>query len=192
MLINVLLFNDYETLDALGPIQVLGNVEGFKINCVSLNGGLIRSAQGVESMTSVAQTDPNAVFLVPGGRGTRALVSNTHFLTQLKQLADASLWCLSVCTGAALLAKAGILDGITATSNKKAWDWVINNSNAVNWKRTARWCVDGKFYTSSGVSAGIDMALGFVADRFNIEYAQNIAQHIEYNWHNDKDSDPFA
>lgn len=192
MLINVLLFDDYETLDAFGPIEVLGRVEGFKINCVSMQGGLIRSAQGVETMTQPARLTDNDVLLVPGGRGTRALVNNQAFLEQLKQLAATSRWCLSVCTGSGLLAKAGVLDGITATSNKKAWNWAISNSDLVNWQYHARWCVEDKFYTSSGVSAGIDMALGFVADRFNQQYAEEIAQHIEYIWQQNKDMDPFA
>ena len=69
----------------------------------------------------------------------------------------------SVCTGAGLLARAGILDGRRATSNKRSLDWVISQGPKVEWVPQARWVEDGKFATSSGVSAGIDMALAIIA-----------------------------
>jgi len=65
------------------------------------------------------------------------------------------------------------------------------NSN-LEWKNCARWIVDGKFYTSSGISAGIDMALGFIADIIGLERAIDIAQSIEYVWNSDKNNDLFA
>lgn len=81
----------------------------------------------------------------------------------LKHLAEESHFCLSICTGSALLAKCGVLNNIKATSNKKALEWVKQTNENVIWIDKARWVVDGKFYTSSGVSAGMDMALGFVS-----------------------------
>ena len=85
-----------------------------------------------------------------------------------------------------------MLDGRQATSNKRAWQWVTSLSAQVNWVKKARWCADGRFYTSSGVSAGTDMALAFIADRHGEATAEEIAQHIEYRWHNDAGDDPFA
>lgn len=73
--------------------------------------------------------------------------------------------CLTVCTGSALLAKTGLLNMKKATSNKKAFAWVKSVNNNVKWVEEARWVVDGKFYTSSGVSAGMDMVLGFIRDQ---------------------------
>jgi transcriptional regulator GlxA family with amidase domain len=107
-------------------------------------------------------------------------------------LADKSKYCLSVCTGAALLAKTNLLNGKNATTNKKAYQWVCEQNRNVNWIKKARWVIDGKFYTSSGVSAGMDMALGFVSDALGREKAEDIARHIEYFWQDDKNNDPFA
>lgn len=99
---------------------------------------------------------------------------------------------MSVCTGSALLAKVGLLDTKEAASNKLAFDWVTSQGVAVNWKRQARWVREGKYYTSSGVSAGMDMALGFVRDQFGQELAEQIARQAEYHWQDDLDRNDFA
>lgn len=89
---------------------------------------------------------------------------------------------MTVCTGSALAAAAGLLDGLRATGNKRAFDWAMSMGEKVLWQRDARWTRDGKFYTAAGVSAGIDMALGFVADHFGRERALSIAEGMEYCW----------
>lgn len=193
MNINILMFDDFETLDAFGPAEVLGRVEQFSLHFISESGGLVKSRQGVLVMTQpLDEAEPNGVLLVPGGQGTRGLVKNKAFLQKLLAAASLSSYCLTVCTGSALLAATGLLDGVRATSNKKAFDWVVSVSQNVRWVQRARWVVDGKFYTSSGVSAGIDMSLGFVADMFGIEKAENMAHDIEYIWNRDREIDPFA
>lgn len=78
------------------------------------------------------------------------------------------------------------------TSNKKAFARVQSVGAQVEWQAVARWVRDGKFYTSSGVSAGMDMALGFVADRYGRALAGEIAVHVEYAWQDDAGRDPFA
>ncbi|RUS65444.1 Isonitrile hydratase [Saezia sanguinis] len=193
MHINIFLFNDFETLDAFGPVEVLGRVDSYQLHYCSLPGGLVTSRQQVPVVTvPVSQVDQDGVLLIPGGQGTRPLVSDEQAISALKNLAAKSAYCLSVCTGSALLAKTGLLSGRVATSNKKAWPWVTSVDQAVLWKRQARWCVDGKFYTSSGVSAGMDMTLGFIADQHGMNKANDIAQHIEYVWNANPDNDPFA
>jgi transcriptional regulator GlxA family with amidase domain len=89
------------------------------------------------------------------------------------------------------LARTGLLDGKNATSNKIAFDWVMTNGKKVNWIRKARWIVDGKYYTSSGVSAGMDMTLDFLKVRHGIILARQVAEQIEYGWTEDGSSDPF-
>src|SRR6185295_16465540 len=98
----------------------------------------------------------------------------------------------SVCTGAALLARAGILDGRRATTNKFAFQWVVEQGPRVEWVREARWVEDGKFATSSGVSAGIDMALRVIERTASPEVADRIATAMEYERHRDPAWDPFA
>lgn len=192
--LTALVFDDFETLDLFGPIEIFGRLsEHFRIQFASLNGNMIYNQHGI-SLPTVAVANLNHqtdVLLVIGGLGTRPLVSNEVFLQALITLSNSAEWVISVCTGSALLAKAGLLNGKRATSNKIAWEWAIAQSSQVQWVRQARWVVDGKFYTSSGVSAGMDMALGFIADRQNIDTARRIANEIEYRWQEDSQLDDF-
>ena len=191
---TALLFDDFETLDLFGPIEMFGCLpEHYKLQFVSMTGGLIHNQHGVSIQTIPVteieyQTD---ILLIIGGIGTRQKVSDPLFLQTLTMLVDRADWVLSVCTGSALLARAGVLDGKRATSNKLAWPWVISQSNKVNWVKQARWVIDGKFYTSSGVSAGMDMALGFITDRHDIATACQIANHTEYRWQENSGMDEF-
>ena len=132
------------------------------------------------------------VFMIPGGPATRTLVNDDSFISKLRSASKMATHVLTVCTGTALLAKAGEIDGVKATSNKMAFDWVITQSEKVEWIREARWVIDGNFYTSSGVSAGMDMTLGFIADLHGESESVRIAREIEYIWNKDKTQDPFA
>lgn len=192
MNVDVLLFRDFETLDAFGPVEILGSVPGFSMRCVSTNGGMVVSAQGVRVWTEPLGEGSAEVLLVPGGMGTRRLVGDGAYLQRLKAAAERSAHVLTVCTGSALLAATGLLDGLEATSNKRAFDWVVSVRPGVRWVPRARWVVDGKYYTSSGVSAGMDMALGFLEDRLGRERAEEAARRIEYLWNADGSEDPFG
>lgn len=190
--VNVLLFSDFETLDAFGPVEILGRIEQYRLRFVSLNGGMVKSRQGVPVLTEpLKDADFSGILLVPGGQGTRQLINENTFIDKLSVIALQSQYCLTVCTGSALLAKTTLLNGRNATSNKRAFAWVKSVNSAVKWISHARWTVDGKFYTSSGVSAGIDMALGFIADSFGREKAAELAKSIEYIWNENKDNDLF-
>ena len=112
-------------------------------------------------------------------------------IQNIRSVAEKSEFVLSVCTGSALLARTGLLDNRVATSNKRAFDWVVTQGTEVNWQRKSRWTVDGKYYTSSGVSAGIDMTLGFLSDRHGYAFAKNVAEEVEYLWTENKEWDPF-
>ncbi|HEX3075423.1 MAG TPA: DJ-1/PfpI family protein [Lachnospiraceae bacterium] len=193
MKVNIFLFNNFETLDAFGPVEVLGGIEEYTLQYTSITGGRVVSRQGVEVETiSVKDITSNDILLVPGGQGTRELVNDEDFISHLKCLADQARYCLTVCTGSALLARTGLLDGRRATSNKRAFDWAASMSEEAQWIGNARWVVDDKYYTSSGVSAGIDMTLGFIADQFGMDRANGIAQRIEYLWNSDRNNDPFS
>ncbi len=191
--INILLFDDFETLDVFGPVEILGQIEEDILNYFSKSGGTVKSAQGLIIITEpILDANKNGILLIPGGRGTRVLVNDTGFLDLLYELSERAHFCLSICTGSALLGKCGALCNKKATSNKNAMDWVKSVNEQVDWIEKARWVVDDKFYTSSGVSAGMDMVLGFVSDRFGRSRAEEIANHIEYIWNNDCMDDRFA
>jgi transcriptional regulator GlxA family with amidase domain len=98
---------------------------------------------------------------------------------------------MSVCTGSAILAKAGLLDGRRATSNKQFFDFARMQSEKVTWVEEARWVEDGPFATSSGVSAGTDMALAVIARLYGQERAEAIANLTEYERQTDPTKDPF-
>ena len=193
MKINILLFDKFETLDAFGPAEIFVKVQEFELDYFSVEGGIVTSSQNVSVVTkSIAESKEDCVWLIPGGEGTRSLVHDEDFLFKLKQLIQKSKFCLSVCTGSALLAKCGALDGIRAPSNKRAFDWVKTASQKTLWIEKARWIVCGKFYTSSGVSAGMDMALSFVSDIFGKDKANEIARRIEYVWNDNPEKDDFS
>ncbi|MDD4321474.1 MAG: DJ-1/PfpI family protein [Acidaminococcaceae bacterium] len=193
MNINIMLFDDFETLDAFGPVEILSRIPSHVLKYYSMAGGIVTSAQGMKIETeSICTANQNGTLVVPGGRGTRALVNDEKFLACLKTMGEKAVFCLSICTGSALLARAGLLNDKKATSNKKAFVWVMSTSDKVKWLKNARWVVDEKFYTSSGVSAGMDMTLGFVSDQYGVDNARQIAQDIEYIWHADKEQDSFA
>ena len=99
---------------------------------------------------------------------------------------------VTVCTGSALLAKTGLLDGRRATTNKLAFNWVSAQGPRVRWVAQARWVEDGKFFTASGVSAGLDGTLALVEKIGGAKVAQEVARWAEYDRHTDAGWDPFA
>jgi transcriptional regulator GlxA family with amidase domain len=190
--VGAVLFPGFELLDVFGPLELLP--WGKEIVMLAERPGTVASAQGPEAVAEAALADAGAldVLLVPGGMGTRREVSNQPFLDELRRQAEAARFVASVCTGSALLARTGLLDGRRATTNKRAFAWVSSQGPAVQWVAQARWVEDGKFFTSSGVAAGMDMALGLVAHLFGREASVGIAQTAEYEWHEDPHWDPFA
>jgi putative intracellular protease/amidase len=191
---NVILFNDFETLDVFGPVEIIGKMPKiYKLGYFSMTGGPVLSSQQVSVNTlPCLEMDTTGILLIPGGWGTRKLVDDSCFITQLAALSSKAQYVLTVCTGSALLAKTGLLQGRKATSNKLAFDWVCDNGSGVQWIRQARWVNDDKYYTSSGVSAGMDMTLGFISDMHGRKTAQEICQYIEYIWNEDKTNDLFS
>ena len=188
---NVVLFDDFEILDVFGPVAVIEKLpKRYKLEYYSMSGGMAHSSPqvGVNTLPS-ASINAGGILLIPGGAGVRKQVNDSAFLETVKDLSCKSQFVLTVCTGSAILAKTGLLNGKKATSNKLAFDWVCSNGNDVHWVKNARWVKDEKFYTSSGVTAGIDMTLGFVCDIHGEETANDVCRYIEYVWRRSKDSD---
>lgn len=107
---------------------------------------------------------------------------------------DAAQYVLSVCVGATTLARAGVLNGRRATTNKSAWAWATSERQGKNitWVPNARWVVDGKVWTSSGVAAGMDMMWAFLGHYYGEEAANQTVNGIEYTPHADPHWDAFA
>lgn len=194
MKVAVLLFEDFETLDVFGPVEIFGILkENYRVSFYSLAGGVVQNSHGVSVVTGNLADIKNGVdiFLIPGGWGTRPEVNNIVLINMIREISKAAKFVFTVCTGTALLARTGLLDGRKATTNKRAFDWVMTQGPKVNWVKKARWVVDGHFYTSSGVSAGMDMVLGFLQDMHGTDFAMDAANRIEYNWNSNKDEDNF-
>jgi transcriptional regulator GlxA family with amidase domain len=188
--LGVLLFPGFELLDVFGPLEAFGMrsaKEYFDVVLVAERCGAVESAQGPRAVAEIGLDDPRRLdlILVPGGQGTRVEVDNPKILEWIRRRGAEAELVLSVCTGAALLARAGVLDGRRATSNKLALRWVSEQGPRVQWVREARWVEDGNVFTSSGVSAGVDMALAVVAKLVSAEFAEHLAVWMEYDWHRD-------
>ena len=202
--VAVVLFEGFTVLDVYGPVQAFASTritrpDGsphrlFEIVTVAEKAGPIRSGEGPTTQADHAFADapPYDILLVPGGFGTRQAVNNTPLLLALTAASRRAAITTTVCTGSALLARTGVMDGRPATSNKVAWDWVVKQGPRVRWQRKARWVDDGDLVTSSGVSAGIDMALSVVARLHGTDMARQAARFMEYVWHESAEDDPFA
>jgi putative intracellular protease/amidase len=193
-IIGIVLYPDFEVLDVFGPVEMWGYLPGYRVVMVSEKGGAVKSAQSVSVMAeySFANAPQLDIMMVPGGKGTRAELNNSALLDFIKKQDVKSTLTTSVCTGSALLAKAGLLKGRKATSNKNFFSLAVEQDPSVDWQRKARWVEDGKYFTSSGVSAGTDMALGVVARIVGKEHAGHLAHDLEYQWDDDAANDPFA
>ena len=190
-----ILYPGFELLDFYGPLEMFGCLgPEVRIVTVAERTGPVRSAQGPETVAehSFADCPDLDLLLLPGGIGTLEQLKNEQLLAFLRARADAAELTLSVCSGSAILAKAGLLDGRRATSNKIFFDLARSQSDAVEWVEKARWVEDGPFVTSSGVSAGTDMALRVIERLYGRERAEAVARVTEYQWHTDADNDPFA
>jgi transcriptional regulator GlxA family with amidase domain len=202
--VAVALFEGFTVLDVYGPVQAFAScrVPGpdgtwtrlFEIFAMAEQPGVVRAGEGPASYAdhSFTEAPDYDTLLIPGGFGTRAAVERPEFLAQLARAARRARVTTTVCTGSALLARTGLLDGRPATSNKIAWDWVVQQGPKVRWQRQARWVDDGDILTSSGVSAGIDMALSLIARLHGRELALASARNMEYVWREDAADDPFA
>lgn len=193
--IGAVIFPGFELLDLFGPLEMFGMLADVPdIRMVAETAAPVKSRQGPASVVDATFGEGAAfdLLLVPGGPGTRPGVENATLVGWLGEAADASALVTTVCTGSALLARTGRLDGVAATSNKAAFAWVKEQGPNVDWRPAARWVEDGKFMTSSGVSAGMDMALAVIQRLYGAAEAERIATRTEYDWKRDPAWDPFA
>ena len=201
-LLGAILYPGFELLDLFGPLEMftaLGR-EQLEVAMIAESKGPVSAGtvtDGPIGLNVIADygfddAPPLDLILLPGGIGTVAELNNPRLLDFLQRRAAEAQITASVCSGSALLAKAGVLDGHRATSNKQVFKLATDQSDAVEWVEAARWVDDGSVVTSSGVSAGMDMALAIIARLYGEEVAQGIAVATEYTRHTNADDDPFA
>ena len=192
--VAIVVFDGFETLDAMGPLEMLSCCpEAFQLVQVAEQAGPVNSIQGtaVVASASFAEDVQYDMLLVPGGLGARVQAENEVMLDWLRAQAAGATYVTSVCTGSLILGKSGLLDGRRATTNKIAFDRVAEACPNVDWVRHARWVEEDKFWTSSGVSAGMDMSLALIAHHLDRKTAEKAAVWTEYIWNDDPNNDPF-
>lgn len=142
------------------------------------------------SNTSTGNKAPIDVLVVPGGGGTRRDVSEE--IDFIAATFPSVKYIISICTGASLLSRAGVLAGRRATTNKRSWAFATSHGHNITWVSTARWVQDGNVFTSSGVSAGIDAMYAFVASVYGEDVANYMSLSLEYTRAVRWDDDRFA
>ncbi|WP_299694220.1 DJ-1/PfpI family protein [uncultured Tateyamaria sp.] len=190
-----LVFPGFQTLDFFGPMEMLGDpAYGIEIVTVAQNRDLVPSRHGqrIAVDATLADTTDYDLLLIPGGDTALTAAKDPELLQWVRDVSAHADRVMAVCTGTILLGMTGLLDGRRATTNKLDFLETVPLAPKVNWVRQARWVEDGKFFTSSGVSAGIDMALAALASLYGHDKAAKTAYGCEYNWNTDADADPFA
>jgi transcriptional regulator GlxA family with amidase domain len=202
----VILFPGFQALDVFGPLDALNALSRMRpltLTMLSTNLELVSTRnpqfensieQLIKSTATFASRPALDVLIVPGGPGTRVAGSKAieQAVAFIRDVYPDLRVLLTVCTGSMLAARAGVLDGKRATTNKNRWSTVVAEGREVQWVRTARWVQDGNVWTSSGVSAGIDMTLAWIEETFGDEVAAEIASGMEYIRTKDPANDPFA
>jgi transcriptional regulator GlxA family with amidase domain len=181
MKIEILIFDGFTALDAVGPYEVLRSVPGWEVEFVAPARGEVRTDQGSLGLVAdraYAEVDAADVVLVPGGEGNRALLDDEPLLAWLREIDRGSRWTTSVCTGSLVLGAAGLLDGRRATGH---WLYLEPLRAYGAEPVVGRFVEDGKVLTAAGVSAGIDMALHLVGLEAGPEVAQAVQLGIEYD-----------
>ncbi len=192
-----LVFDGVEVLDFAGPFEVFSRTRTepgfesrrsdatapFRVFTVAPSQKDVVATGGLRVSADFTIDDAPRVDLlvVPGGFGTRALVEHPGTLDWIRRAAAGAQLVTSVCTGAALLARAGLLHGKRATTHYGSYDWLASLDPTITVEKGVRWVDDG-VVTSAGVSAGIDMAFAVVEKRCGRAVAEETAQYIEYRW----------
>ena len=181
MKIAIPLHDRFTALDAVGPYEVLSRLPGATVQFVAVEPGMKRTDTGMLGLSADLALDdlPDPeIVVVPGGYGTRALIEDERVVGWVRRAHDTSEWTTSVCTGALVLAAAGILQGLEATTHWLEYDLLERLGAHPVRRRVVR---QGKVITAAGVSAGIDMALVLAAEIAGPDVAKAIQLGIEYD-----------
>jgi putative intracellular protease/amidase len=206
--IGIFVFDGFEPIDVFGFAEAfaiarfLGQSYAspppypFEIVLIARQLGPVKSANGPPVAPdwdlAKALEQPLDVLMIPGGGGTWPLLDDTSDPAAVQTLLD---WVCamdkrvrimaSVCTGAAVLAKAGLLDGLPAATNHGAFGWVASQGPRVLWDNVSRWVDAGRYTTSAGVSAGTDLGFHLVSRLAGRAVAEVAVTAAEYDWHRD-------
>lgn len=182
--VGILVFDGVEVLDFAGPFEVFATAKHsesdflFDVKTIGLSSP-ITATGGLKILPDrqLAEAEGTDILIVPGGKGTRPLFASGEFDKFLRDCKASMI--ASVCTGSILLARAGLLDGLSATTHLGAFDY-LDRFPGIQVERDKRWTENEGIWTSAGVSAGIDMSLRLLAHLEGEEVAQATAKNMEY------------
>ena len=212
--IGIFVFDGFEPIDVWGFAEAftiarfLGTDYGspppypFETILISRNGNNVKSINGPSVAPDWdfqrALREPLDLLMIPGGGGTWPLLDEKEHAKEVEALLE---WVhamdgrvkimAAVCTGAAVLARAGLLDGLPAATNHGVFGWVAGHGPKVLWHSVSRWVDSGKYVTSAGVSAGTDMGFYLVSRLAGRAVAENAVTSAEYDWHRDPQAPIF-
>jgi transcriptional regulator GlxA family with amidase domain len=186
--VAILLFDDVEVLDFAGPFEVfavtdeLRGHDTFNVFTFAENLGTIRARNGLKVVPHFSREDcPSPqILIIPGGAGTRPLLHKPALLEWVRLKAKHAELTMSVCTGALVLAKAGLLDGLRATTHHECFDLLREVGPRTEVVETERFIDNDRILTAAGISAGIDCSLHVVERLLGADAANTTARYMEY------------
>ncbi|HDR8128671.1 TPA: DJ-1/PfpI family protein [Bacillus cereus] len=187
--VGIFLFNEVEVLDFAGPFEVFSVTEvneekPFTVYTVSENGEMITARNGlkVQPDYSIENLPSVDILIIPGGLGAREYeIKNEIVIKWIRQQMKEVKLMTSVCTGALLLAKAGLLEGLKATTHWASIEKFKNEFQNVEVIENVKFVDEGHIITSAGISAGINMAFHIVKNLLGMHVAEDTAKRMEYD-----------
>ena len=189
--VGILLFNEVEVLDFAGPFEVFSittypeeNVKPFEVKTVAQTNEIIRTRNGLQVAPHYSFTDNPSfdTLIIPGGYGAEEIeIHNDVVLNWIKENMPKVSLMTSVCTGAFLLAKAGLLEGKKATTHWMDIDRLESEFDTITVMRDVKYVDEGSIITSGGVSAGINMSFHIIKKLLGEEIARTTAKRMEYD-----------
>jgi transcriptional regulator GlxA family with amidase domain len=191
--VAILVFEDVEILDFAGPFEVfaatneLNGAGIFRTFTVAESPGSIRARNGLKVVPdfTLDSAPPPHILVIPGGAGTRPLLRKAAVLEWIRQRARKAEVVASVCTGALVLAQAGLLHNLRATTHRENFAELAALAPNTDVVEDVRFTDNGQVLTAAGISAGIDLSLHLVARLHGEAVARKTADYMEYHWKND-------
>ncbi len=200
----ILAFEGMQPLDVVGPHEVFHGAtrvlraatrpEGYAVTLVSLGGGPVCSESGLELSTSALPDpgEPIDTLVLPGGNGSRAAAAQGELLDWVRAMAARSRRVATVCSGTFIAAEAGLLDGRRATTHWARAEELRRDYPDVTVDADPIYVADGKYWSSAGVTAGIDLCLALVEEDYGVDVAQTVARWLVMFLHRPGGQTQFA
>ena len=186
--VGILIFDDAEVLDVCGPYEVFSvagrrqGLEPFDVRLLAKEPGPVMARNGfvMTPHGTLREAPALDILLVPGGLGTRRAQHDAELIELIRDRAAVAELVLSVCTGALLLGRAGLLEGLDATTHHSALDELRDAAPGAHVRPAARYTDNGRVLTSAGIAAGIDLALHVVERLLGRDVAEEASHYMEF------------